>query len=91
MLTVPRYWSRSWPAQHKKRLIVLEQFAVKFEPGRRYGELEANGLIKPFFDDYCTVRRLLVDEGMIRRDGSSYWREGDSVRPVSSPPLTELE
>jgi len=78
------------PAQHKKRLIVLEQFAVEFEPGRRYGELEVNGLIKPFFDDYCTVRRLLVDEGMIRRDGATYWREGDTGRPASSLPLPQI-
>lgn len=63
------------PAQHKKKLIILEQFAMKFEPGHRYSELEVNGLIKPLFDDYCTIRRLLVDEGMVARDGSTYWRE----------------
>ncbi len=64
------------PAQHKKRLIVLEQFALRFEPGKEYPELEANGLIKPLFDDYCTIRRLLVDEGMVLREGSTYRREG---------------
>lgn len=72
------------PAQHKKRLIVLEQFAATFEPGRRYPEQEVNGLITPIFDDYCTIRRLLVDEGMIRRDGSTYWRdEAAAVQPVA--------
>jgi hypothetical protein len=64
------------PAQHKKRLIVLEQFALRFEPGRRYNEQEVTGLIVPVFDDYCTIRRLLVDEGLIRRDGACYRREG---------------
>jgi hypothetical protein len=64
------------PAQHKKRLIVLEQFALRFEPGRRYSEREVTGLILPVFDDYCTIRRLLVDDGLIRRDTKSYWREG---------------
>jgi DNA-binding transcriptional regulator YhcF (GntR family) len=63
------------PAQHKKRLIVLEQFAMLFEQGRRYGEQEVTGLIMPLFDDYCTIRRLLVDEGLIRREGATYWRE----------------
>ena len=63
------------PAQHKKRLIVLEQFAVRFEPERRYGEQEVTGLIMPLFDDYCTIRRLLVEEKLIRREGSVYWRE----------------
>jgi hypothetical protein len=64
------------PAQHKKRLIVLEQFALRFETGRRYSEQEVTGLIMPIFDDYCTIRRLLVDENLIRRDGACYWREG---------------
>jgi hypothetical protein len=64
------------PAQHKKRLIVLEQFAARFEPERRYPEQEVTALIVPLFDDYCTIRRQLVDEGLIRREGSSYWREG---------------
>jgi DNA-binding transcriptional regulator YhcF (GntR family) len=63
------------PKQHKKRLIVLEQFAHRFEPGRRYGELEVTGLISPLFQDYCTIRRLLVDEGLVNREGSTYWRD----------------
>lgn len=75
------------PAQHKKRLIVLDRFAQAFEPGRRYSELEVTGLIKPLFDDYCTIRRLLVDEGLIRREGTSYWREdsgsAEAVQPVA--------
>lgn len=76
------------PAQHKKRLIVLEQFAQRFESGRRYGEQEVTGLITPLFDDYCAIRRLLVDEGLVRRDGSLYWRDGepgDAAAKVISP------
>ncbi len=63
------------PAQQKKRLIVLQQFARRFEPRRRYVEQEVTGLIMPLFDDYCTIRRLLVDEGLILREGTQYWRE----------------
>jgi hypothetical protein len=63
------------PAQRKKRLIVLEQFALRFEQGRRYSEQEVTALILPVFDDYCTIRRLLVDEGLVRRDGAVYWRD----------------
>lgn len=76
------------PAQHKKRLIVLEQFALRFEPGRRYSEQEVTGLIMPVFDDYCAIRRLLVDEGLISRDGTCYWRErqpGDSAGKLPWP------
>ncbi len=73
------------PAQQKKRLIVLEQFASRFEAGRRYTEAEVTGLVRPLFEDYCTVRRLLVDEGMIRRDESGYWREARECGPESLP------
>lgn len=74
------------PSQHKKRIIVLERFAAAFEPGLRYGEQELTGLITPLFDDYCLVRRLLVDEGMIKRDGAAYWREGGGApeRPAGA-------
>jgi hypothetical protein len=76
------------PAQHKKRLIVLEQFSLRFEKGRRYSEQEVTGLIMPVFDDYCTIRRLLVDEGLVRRDGACYWRDwepGDSTGKLPWP------
>lgn len=76
------------PTQHKKRLIVLEQFAARFVPEQRYSEQEVTGLIVPLFADYCTIRRLLVDEGMIRRDGTAYWRErkpGDQEEPLNLP------
>ncbi len=76
------------PAQHKKRLIVLEQFALRFEAGRRYSEQEVTALIAPVFDDYCTIRRLLVDEGLIRRDAACYWRDpqpGESAGKLPWP------
>lgn len=75
------------PAQHKKRLIVLEQFAGRFEAERRYSEQEVTGLIMPLFDDYCTIRRLLVDDGLIRRDGATYWRELKTGVPIGQPNL----
>jgi DNA-binding HxlR family transcriptional regulator len=63
------------PAQQKKRLIVLEQFALRFEPEVHYSEQEVTELISPLFTDYCTIRRLLVDEKLILREGATYWRE----------------
>lgn len=74
------------PAQHKKRLIVLDQFARRFEPGRRYSEQEVTWLIVPLFEDYCMIRRLLVDEGMIQRNGIQYWREGHTDDPADKLP-----
>lgn len=79
------------PSQHKKRLIVLEQFALRFEAGKRYAETEVTGLIRPLFDDYCTVRRLLVDEGLIRREDQLYWRDESAVAAAVVPlPATKV-
>jgi len=64
------------PTQKKKRSVVLERFALLFEPDRRYSEQEVTDLIAPIYQDYCTIRRLMVDEEIVRRDSSGYWRSG---------------
>lgn len=79
------------PAQHKKRLIVLRCFAARFEPQRRYEENEVTELILPLHVDYCAIRRLLVDEGLIRREGRNYWREVELEDESSLPPREEVE
>ncbi len=55
------------PVQRKKRLIVLNVFANKFRSGRKYSEKEVNKIIAASYDDYCTVRRLMVEEKMMKR------------------------
>lgn len=71
------------PAQKRKRTVVLEQFAALFEPGGRYSEAEVNAKITAGFDDYCLIRRLLVDEGFLTRESGSYAR---TSKPPSSIP-----
>ena len=41
--------------------------AQAFEPGRRYPERVVNEILKPLFDDYCALRRYLVDEDFLSR------------------------
>ncbi len=62
------------PRQHRKRLVVLEQLLPRFERGRRYPEAEVNEVLGAVHADYCTLRRLFVDEGYLARDGEAYWR-----------------
>jgi len=62
------------PVKRKKRLIVLEEIIKRFEYGRIYLEKEVNAIITGVFDDYCTVRREMVDERMMGRDQNGYWR-----------------
>lgn len=67
---------REIPAKHAKRLIVLTRLALDFEPGVRYGEADVNAQLKRYHPDYASLRRALVDEGLLSRQAGSYWRSG---------------
>ena len=60
------------PAQHKKRLIVMGEILRRFHPESIYKESEVDGIIGEFWDDYCTIRRAFIDEGLMVRDGDKY-------------------
>ena len=55
------------PVQHKKKLIILHEFAKKFECGKQYPEKKVDEIINKVYDDHCTIRRLLIEEGMMKR------------------------
>ncbi len=65
---------KSIPAQRKKERIVLEVIAEAFEYDRIYTEREVNIIIADFHDDFCTIRRNMVGEGLLARDTNGYWR-----------------
>lgn len=62
------------PARESKRRLVLEYVAERFEPGREYDEKQVNGVLLELFDDYVTLRRLLVDDGLLTRRAGVYAR-----------------
>ncbi|HEY3870954.1 MAG TPA: DUF2087 domain-containing protein [Actinocrinis sp.] len=68
------------PAQSGKRDLLLDYLAQCFEPGVRYSEGEVNEAISAFHDDYATLRRYLVDAGLLSRDQGFYWRSGGSFQ-----------
>lgn len=65
---------KSIPAQKKKERIVLEEIVKAFEPGRQYAEREVNILLADYFDDFCTLRRDMIGEGLLARENGVYWR-----------------
>lgn len=67
------------PANRSKRLLVLERLVQEFEPGLRYDEREVNFTLQLFHPDYATLRRYLVDEGLLTRAEGVYWRTGGRV------------
>ena len=69
---------QSLPASRQKRMVVLDVFAQDFEPGTRYSEKQVNLVIGKRFADTAAIRRHLVDEGFLEREGGGghYWRAG---------------
>ena len=65
---------KSIPVRRKKLRIVLEKLAEAFEFDRLYTEKEVNLILAEYHDDFCTLRRALVDEGLLARDQTGYWR-----------------
>ena len=62
------------PAAQAKRQIVLAWLAERFEAGRRYPEREVNERIQRHHSDYAWLRRELVDNRFMQREGGVYWR-----------------
>ena len=64
------------PAQRSKQRIILERLAQEFEPGREYTEREVNRILVEFYDDVATLRRGLVEQGLLERAEGVYRRGG---------------
>ena len=68
------------PAKRTRRRQLLDEVAQAFEPGCRYPEPVVNEILRSVFDDYCTLRRYLVDEAFLSRTAAgTYWRAGGTV------------
>jgi len=62
------------PARHAQKQVVLGYVARRFEESRDYEEREVNELLRGFHDDTASLRRYLVDEGMLEREAGVYRR-----------------
>jgi hypothetical protein len=60
------------PAQKKKQQIVLEQISKVFEPGQEYTEHAVNVLLLDFHEDVASLRRGLIEFGLLERSGGIY-------------------
>jgi hypothetical protein len=69
----------SMPTAPAKRAVVLDWLAGTFEVGRHYSEAEVNDALAAHAEDHASLRRALVDAGLLDRDGAEYWRSGGSV------------
>lgn len=78
------------PDTRKKRQVILEWLAERFEPGPEYPESRVNELIRRHHPDTATLRRELVGARLLRRDRGVYWRVAleDEGAGLSSGPAS---
>jgi hypothetical protein len=62
------------PAGRERRQALLVHIAGGFAPDRAYGEDEVNRILQSVHADHATLRRYLVDAGLLRRERGVYRR-----------------
>ena len=62
------------PSRHKKRLVILKWLANQFEVGACYSEPEISERLEHYNPDYASLRRYLIDYGLMEREKGVYWR-----------------
>jgi predicted transcriptional regulator len=65
---------RTIPAQHKKLLAILRHIVADFRLGTRYTEKKVNEKLAHYHEDTATLRRKLVDTGLMQREAGKYWK-----------------
>jgi hypothetical protein len=68
------------PHSGRRRQALLAHLAERFEPGRLYTEQDVREKLAMVHDDHATLRRYLVDEGLLQRsnDGGAYGRPSEA-------------
>jgi hypothetical protein len=68
------------PHSGRRRQLLLAHLAERFEPGRLYTEQDVREKLSMVHDDHATLRRYLVDEGLLQRsnDGGAYGRPSEA-------------
>ncbi len=76
--TLPDGSLKTIPAQRKKLEAVLRYIVNAFEPDKKYSEKKVNEILARFHEDTATLRRELVGNGLMQREGGggNYWRPG---------------
>jgi hypothetical protein len=63
---------KTFPAQRKKKLVVLAHMIRSLEFGKVYQEKEINEYLKKFHEDYATLRRELIMCQFMYRENNQY-------------------
>jgi len=69
------------PEQRKKRLVILQWLVHQLDVAKKYSEPEINRFFLGFHEDYATLRREMIINGLMVREDAVYWRQ--TAIPVS--------
>ncbi|MBF6613790.1 MAG: DUF2087 domain-containing protein [Chloroflexi bacterium] len=64
----------AFPRKQSQLVIILDQIALSFDAGKEYAERDVNIMLEEINEDYCTLRRALVDYGYMSRENGIYRR-----------------
>ena len=67
---------KTFNVKEKNKIFILETILQQFEKGEIYTEKEINNILKQIYDeDYVSIRRSLIDYGLMAREGGGkeYW------------------
>ncbi|MBN2472301.1 MAG: DUF2087 domain-containing protein [Anaerolineae bacterium] len=76
-----------FPSQVKKQRIVLEKIVEEFEVGHDYSERDVNQVLLDFHDDVATLRRGLIEHGLMVRVHGVYHRMADEDQSHDASPI----
>lgn len=63
------------PVGFKRTKYLLDEVVKAFEAEHSYSEREVDAIIKEIYPpDHCTIRRYLVDSGLLHRENGIYWK-----------------
>jgi hypothetical protein len=71
------------PAQLKKWQVILEKVVELFEFGRTYTEKEVNFILLDVHEDVASLRRGMIEEGLMTRDHGIYQRVEKPAPPAA--------
>jgi predicted transcriptional regulator len=74
------------PAQLKKAQVIFRYLVNQFEYGKQYTEKEVNAILENYHEDYASLRRALIEEKLMAREGGGglYWRIPESKMSVNN-------
>ncbi len=62
------------PSQRKKRRVILEHIVQGLDNDKTYPEKELSDILARWNEDYCFLRREMIAEGLLSREGGLYQR-----------------